>query len=176
MTKISAKIVADSINLNGNRLTTFILTFPRYILAEFNTHRMLIKNSASSRAIPFAKMVESVKTNPFIPIAWMKDHKAMQGTDYFEDEIYSPQFGDPLYDNNQQNDMLYVLALEKLWLEARDGAVQKALDMNKLGLTKQLVNRVLEPYMWHTIICTGTEWENFFSLRASEFADIHMQK
>lgn len=158
MTKISAKIVADSLNLNGNRLTTFILTFPRYILAEFNTHRMLTKNSASSRAIPFAKMVESVKTNPFIPLSWMKDHKGMQGTDYWENE----------HDIQNRVDA---------WLAARNSAVTHAEILNQsLNVTKQLANRLLEPFMWHTIICTGSEWENFFALRASEFADIHMQR
>ena len=43
---------------------------PRIILAEFNTHRLFSRNSASSRAIPFKKMVQSVLENPFIPIAW----------------------------------------------------------------------------------------------------------
>ena len=62
---IQAKIVADSINIQGDRLTTLEVVMPRYILAEFNTHRMLSRNSASSRAIPFDKMLEMVKTNPF---------------------------------------------------------------------------------------------------------------
>ena len=30
--------------------------------------------------------------------------------------------------------------------------------------------------MWHTIICSATEWQNFFALRAHEAAEIHMQK
>ena len=32
--KISAVILADSINEHGNRITTFGLTFPRFILVE----------------------------------------------------------------------------------------------------------------------------------------------
>lgn len=156
MTKISAKIVADSKNEFGNRITTFVLTFPRYILAEFNTHRVISKNSASSRAIPFLKMLKSVETNPFIPIAWMKDHKGMQGSDYFNEEESKE--------------------LEALWLEGRDGAVAHALKLADKNLTKQLVNRTLEPYMWHTVICSATDYENYVALRASEFADIHIQK
>ena len=156
MTKISATIVADSKNKFGNRLTTFVLTFPRYILAEFNTHRMLSRNSASSRAIPFAKMLASVQSNPFIPIAWMKDHKGMQGTDYFTEEEAVPILED--------------------WLAARDSAVERAVSLGNKNLTKQIVNRILEPYMWHTEIVTASEWQNFFALRASEFADIHIQK
>src|SRR6185369_7117160 len=83
---IKAEIVADSINEKGNRITSFIVTFPRIILAEKNTHRVFSRNSASSRAIPFPKMVKSVRENPFIPIAWQKDHKGMQGTEYFSKE------------------------------------------------------------------------------------------
>jgi thymidylate synthase ThyX len=154
---IEAKIIADSKSIRGERLTTFLLTFPRIILAEFNTHRMFSRNSASSRAIPFAKMVESVETNPFIPIAWQKDHKGMQGTEYLDD--------------SSSKQAIFT------WLAARDLAVEQAIDLNdNIGVTKQLCNRLLEPYMWHTVICTATEYENFFKLRDHEAAEIHIQE
>lgn len=153
MTTISARIVADSISGQGKRITTFVLTFPRMVLAEFNTHRALSRNSASSRAIPFKKMVELVENDPFIPVKWMKDHKGMQGTDYLDD-----------------------LLLGDIWLEARDEAVKKAKALSERDVTKQLCNRLLEPFMWHTVICTGTEWENFFALRAHPDAEIHIQE
>ena len=73
MNKISATIVADSVNKQGDRLTSLLITFPRILLSEINTHRMLSKNTSSSRAIPFNKMVEAVQNNPFIPIAWQKE-------------------------------------------------------------------------------------------------------
>ena len=72
-TKISAKIVADSLSPQGDRLISVLCTFPRIILSEINTHRMLSKNTSSSRAIPFKKMVEAVENDPFIPIAWQKE-------------------------------------------------------------------------------------------------------
>ena len=72
-TKISAKIVADSVSPQGDRLTSLLITFPRILLSEINTHRMLSKNTSSSRAIPFHKMVEAVQNDPFIPIAWQKE-------------------------------------------------------------------------------------------------------
>src|ERR1700752_2852978 len=62
----SVKILADSIS-RANRLTTFELTFPRFILAEVNTHRMLSRNSASSRAIPTEKIIDRLIEEPFIP-------------------------------------------------------------------------------------------------------------
>lgn len=154
---IEAKIIADSKSIRGERLTTFLLTFPRIILAEFNTHRMFSRNSASSRAIPFAKMVESVETNPFIPIAWQKDHKGMQGTEYLND--------------SSSKQAIFT------WLAARDLAVEQAIDLNdNIGVTKQLCNRLLEPFMWHTVICTATDYENFFKLRNHEAAEIHIQE
>ena len=149
MTQISAKIIADSKNEFGNRITTMVVTFPRYILAELNTHRMLSKNSASSRAIPFEKLLKSVEENPFIPIAWMKDHKGMQGSEYFESGI------NDLIDNH---------------LRAKDSAIERAKEASARGLTKQIVNRYLEPFMWHTVIITATELENFFALRCPQYA------
>lgn len=148
---IKAEIIADSKNEFGNRITTMIVTIPRIILAEFNTHRMFSRNSASSRAIPFEKMVKSVKENPFIPIAWQKDHKGMQGTEYLTDRKHE----NAVYE----------------WLKARDYAVNQASMMNNDGVTKQLCNRLLEPFMWTTMLITGSKegWDNFFNLRLPKY-------
>lgn len=147
---IKAEIIADSKNEFGNRITTMIVTFPRFILAEFNTHRMLSKNSASSRAIPFEKLIKSVKETPFIPIAWQKNHSGMQGTEYCTSREHE--------------------VLNSAWLVARDKAIEQAEYMVKYANpTKQLVNRLLEPFMYHTCIVTATEWENFFHLRCAKY-------
>ena len=163
---ISAEILADSLNQFGERLTTFKLVFPRIILAEFNTHRMFNRNSASSRAIPLHKMVKAVEENPFIPIAWQKEHTGMQGDDYIIDE----------------KDLRRI---KEDWLEARDNAVYSATQLNNgfnikdeegnyvitrpdlrvNRVTKQLCNRLLEPFMYHTVLITATEFKNFFELR-----------
>ncbi|HNQ20388.1 MAG TPA: hypothetical protein PKI46_04930, partial [Bacteroidales bacterium] len=134
-----------------NRITTMVVTMPRIILAEFNTHRMFSRNSASSRAIPFEKMVKSVEENPFIPIAWQKDHKGMQGSEYYTDE------------NS-------IMLIRNNWLSARNNAIKVAKMLNEKAVTKQLCNRLLEPFMWHTVIVTATEWENFFALRCPKYA------
>ena len=149
---IQAKVIADSLSPQGHRLTTLEVVMPRYILAEFNTHRVLSKNSASSRAIPFNKMVKNVKENPFIPIAWQKDHKGMQGTEYFQSENG---------DNSHK--------LIEGWLAARDSAIQIAEGLHNSDVTKQLCNRLLEPFMWHKVLVSGTEWENFFNLRCPQY-------
>lgn len=151
---IQAKIVADSKNEFGNRITTMVVTFPRFILAELNTHRMFSRNSASSRAIPAKKMIESIRNNPFIPIAWQKDHNGMQGTEYL---------------NPEQAKMATTA-----WLRAKDSALEEAGNVYQAGgdgafVTKQLCNRLLEGFMWHTVIITATEWENFFALRCPKY-------
>lgn len=158
-TQIKAEIVADSMNQMGDRLTSLLVTFPRIILAEINTHRMLSKNTSSSRAIPFKKMVESVENDPFIPIAWQKDHKGMQGVEYITDKV----------------DIEF---LEDMWESGIHYAVQQAKALNnpesfpdKRGATKQLCNRLLEPFMWTTMLITGSKegWDNFFNLRCPQY-------
>lgn len=153
MKKISAEIVADSISEKGYRITTFLLTYPRMIHSELMTHRMFSRNSASSRAIPFEKMVKMVKEDPFIPIAWQFDHKGMQGIEYVTEE----------------SDFGGISARNESWLSARDYAIQQAKDLNSMDTTKQLCNRILEPFMWHTVLVTATEWENFFELRCPKY-------
>lgn len=150
-TKINAEIVAHSLSPQGDELISVLCTFPRIILAEVNTHRMLSKNTSSSRAIPFKKMVEAVQNNPFIPIAWQKEHKGMQGSEYF---------------NGFQAKMRDID-----WEEARDNAVKQAKYLNKKGVTKQLCNRLLEPFMWTTMLITGSRegWDNFFNLRCPQY-------
>ena len=148
--KISAKIIADSISPKGHRITSFILTYPRSIHGELMTHRMFSRNSASSRAMPFKKMVKMAQDDPFIPIAWQKEHTGMQGTEYFEDEEY-------------------VEGLITEWLFTKDLVVQRASKLSEKSASKQICNRLLEPFMWHTVLVTATEWENFFELRCPAF-------
>lgn len=151
---IKSEVVADSLSPQGNRLTSVLVTFPRIILAEVNTHRMLSKNTSSSRAIPFNKMVEAVNSNPFIPIAWQKDHKGMQGTTYLSEK-----------DSKR---------CVSIHLAARDEAVYRAKVLySEVGATKQLANRYLEPFMWTTMLITGSKegWDNFFELRCPQYVN-----
>lgn len=142
-----ATILLDSISEAGDRLTTMEVTFPRIVLAEFNTHRMLSRNSASSRAIPFEKQLNWVREDPFVPIYWGKNQPGMQATVELEGFEKS-------------------MAIED-WMKARDEAVARAIDLHHASVHKQIVNRLLEPFMWQTVIVTATEWKNFFALRAN---------
>ena len=76
---VRAEVIADSVpSFPGRRLTTFVLKFPRFILPEFNTHRMLSKNASSSRAIPVQKMIDAVIDGPAVPMFWGKNQPGMQ--------------------------------------------------------------------------------------------------
>ena len=152
---ITARVIADSLNRSGNRLTSLVITLPRIVLAEFNTHRAISRNSASSRAIPFKKMLEQVYKNPFVPTRFQQEHTGMQGTKYYVGDAEG--------------------AIQSEWLSARDTAMLQAKALNQMGVTKQLCNRLLEPFLYHTIIATATEWENFIALRAHDMAEIHIQ-
>lgn len=148
---IIAKIIADSINPWGKRITTFELEYPRIIHSEFMTHRMFSRNAASSRAIPISKVVEQVKTNPAMPFKWGKNQSGMQA----KEELST----------DQQK------AAEALWLASRDEAVRYATAMMQLRLHKQVVNRVLEPYQHIKVVMTTTEYENWKWLRLHHDAD-----
>lgn len=154
-TKPSARILADSVSPDGKRLITLEATFHRFILAEMNTHRMFSRNSASSRAIPFEKMRDRVLNDPAVPVYWGKNQKGMQaGEELSLDEISE--------------------AIDA-WLAARAQAVGYAQELHDIGVHKSIVNRVLEPYLWHTAIITATEWKNFFALRIDEHAQAEIR-
>ncbi len=140
---ISAKVIEDSTCTHGKRLTTLELCYPRFIHSEFMTHRVFSRNSMSSRAVPVAKMVEQVRANPAMPISWGKNQKGMQASEEVRDTMEA----------------------EQQWRMAARQASDRAEAMNEIGLHKQVVNRVLEPFQWMHTIVTSTEWDNFFALR-----------
>ena len=149
-----AKIVADSIAF-GTRLTTVEVCYPRFILAEDNTHRVFSRNSASSRAIPIERRIEQVLKNPFVPAAFAKN-KAGMSADEVLDELANEEAA-------------------KDWLTARDACVEAARSLAARGVHKQYANRLLELWSWHTVIKTATEWTNFDNLRDHPAAQPEMQ-
>jgi thymidylate synthase ThyX len=151
-----ARIERDSITQYGERLTTFVVTFPRLVLAEFNTHRQFSRSSASSRAIPVEKQIARLKEDPFVPVYWGKSQKGMQA-----DEELSPAD---------------TLRAKDAWDNDRDYAIAAAEHLLQIGVHKQITNRLLEPFMWHTVIVTATEWSNFFHLRDNKMAQPEIQK
>jgi thymidylate synthase ThyX len=149
-TTTHATIVADSVSPAGQRLTTFECVFPRIILAEVNTHKMISKNSASSRAIPVERMIARVLEDPYVPTHWGKNQKGMSAAEDVDEDDAADAIG--------------------VWLAARDVMVEQVKDLLHIGIHKQLTNRLIEPFMHHTAVVTGTEWSNFFNLRDTKDA------
>jgi hypothetical protein len=148
--RISAEVIADSLNPQGDRLTTFRVVFPKFILAEFNTHRMLSRSFSSSRAIPAKKMRSLVLSSPVIPTSFGGNQKGMQATG----ELVGWRW----------------LTAKWTWLGARYPACVFHWLAEKLGLHKQVCNRLIEPWVWVEGVVSATEWDNFWLLRCHEDA------
>lgn len=143
---VSAKVVADS-QYRDTRLITLEIELHRFILPEFNTHRMISRNFQSSRAVPVEKMIEQVRNDPAMPVHWGKNQPGMQA----EEELTGSALSGVKFE----------------WRVAADGAVDSARLMLQQGAAKQVVNRLLEPFMWTKGVVTATEkaWNEFFKLR-----------
>ena len=152
-TQITVKIIADSINEQNQRVTTMELEYPRFIHSEFMTHRVFSRNAASSRAIPIQKLMQQVIEDPATPVEWGSNQSGMQA-------------GEEVFDKESCN---------MAWREAARMAVKSAKKLEALGLHKQIVNRVLEPFQRMKTVVTATDWENFFELRAHKDAQPEIQ-
>lgn len=152
---IEATVIKDSVNPDGQRLTSFIVKYPRFIHAEHLRHRMHSFNSASSRAIPAKKMRETILAEPALPEWWGKNQSGMQAEAQLEGSALD--------------------VVEDEWQAMLDDAVGAHQTMEEAGLHKQIANRILEPWMHITVLVSGTDWENFFSLRAHPAAQPEFQ-
>lgn len=143
---IEAKIVADSIGDKSDiRITTFVLTYPRFIHSEFMTHRMFSRNASSSRAIPVKRALASIRNNMVIPSHIGANKAGMQA--------------------DKEVSAWRRTAALVLWKALGHVACFTASLMDRLGVHKQVVNRVTEPWAHMTVVVTATEWANFFALR-----------
>lgn len=158
----SAKIIADSVNPNGDRLTTMVIQFHRFILPEVNTHRMLSKNTSSSRAIPVNKLLEQVEEIEAYPLFWGANCKGMSAKQ-------------ELSEQDQRK-------AKMIWRHARLMAITQVkalMAIGESGVHKQTANRLLEPFLTTTMIISGTNqpssWQNFFNQRCHESAQPEIQ-
>ena len=155
---ISAKIVAHSSNLLGtSELITMEIELHRFILPEFNTHRVFSRNFQSSRAVPTPKLLKQVKENPAMPVYWGKNQSGM---------VADGELG--FYDKG---------AAHLCWKRAAEDAASQAGNLLYYGAHKQIVNRLLEPFMWTRGVVTGTReaFEGFFILRCHKDAQPEIQ-
>lgn len=145
MTQITAKIIAHSITEYGKEIITWELEYPRFIHAEFMTHRLFSRNAASSRAIPVSAMIDQVKNNPAMPIHWGKNQAGMQAKEELSEAL--------------------IISAKFLWKRSAKFVAKIVEGLQKIGLHKQASNRLLEPYQMMKTVMTTTEDDNWFWLR-----------
>jgi thymidylate synthase ThyX len=148
----SARVLLDSCSAAGARLTTMEVRYPRFIHSEMMTHRVFSRNAASSRAIPIKKMIAAVRDEPAMPIYWGRNQSGMSAREAVAPDVEAQA--------------------RAQWRAALADALRHAevLSDSGIDLHKQLVNRLLEPFAWITVIITATEWANFFTQRCHEDA------
>lgn len=144
-----ATVLADSIAY-GSRLITLELKMPRIILDQFNTHRMLSRNTASLRALSLKRVRDMVESDPFIPKHFGSEQRGMVP-------------GDEPVDQELAN---------RAWLIGLRDAVETHKELESLRVHKQIANRVLTPYLWSRTIATGNErwWADFIRQRSAHDA------
>jgi thymidylate synthase ThyX len=120
------------------------------------THRLFSRNSSSSRAIPSERLIQQVIDDPVLPVFWGKNQAGMQAREELGANDY--------------------FKARELWLAARNEAVASVRCLHAAGLHKQLANRLLEPWMWITVIISATDFDNFFALRCHPDAQPEIQK
>ena len=144
----NVSIVADSVNDAGDRITTYELTYPRFVHAQFMTHRLFSRNASSSRAIPTKRLLAKIEYDPVMPLEWGQNQRGMQATEVLSEDD--------------------AIVAEDLWIAARDAALYYARQLDELGVHKQIVNRLVEPWMYITVLCTATEYDNWWHLRGED--------
>ena len=168
------RVLLDSMPYDGrHRLVSFVVRYPRRVLAEEVTHRLncdtwgdvvfpersmtaeVSKSSASSRAIPLERMLRAVEECDFVPL-WTGAQKGMQGADLDDPEV--------------------LRRADTIWRNAREYASQCARELGALGIHKQDANRLTEPFAVIEQVVTSSAWDNFFHLRCHEAADPHLRR
>ena len=129
--------------------------YHNFLANGITVHNCFSRNASSSRAIPVKRMIEQVENNPVIPPKVFMNQKGMVG--------------------DTEADEATTTAFHVLWKEAAENACKTAEMMNKLGIHKQHINRILEPFQFIHVIVTATEWDNFFDLRLAPDAQPEMQ-
>ena len=130
--------------------------YHNFLANGITVHNCFSRNASSSRAIPVKRMIEQVDGNPVVPPKVYMNKAGMVG------DVEAPLDVTAVFYN--------------LWLDAASNAVEIAKNMEKLGIHKQHVNRILEPFQFIKVIVTATEWDNFFALRLAPDAQPEMRE
>lgn len=154
---MTAKVLLKSVGPESNvAMITYELELPRIILAELNTHKILVRNSQSSRAVPLKSAIKKIDDGDiFVPSYWGKNKSGMSATESLS-----------------QND---IEMCKDEWHYLAYVASASATVFDELKLHKQIAGRILEPFQMIKIVLSGTEWDNFFNLRIHPAAEPHFR-
>ena len=122
-----------------------------FLANDIVVHNCVSKNSSSSRAIPVSKMLEHTKNINLKPV-------------YFGSKKSGMQAGDELVGE----DLEYAHAV---WDSALASAIGQAELLDDCGVAKEVTNRLVEPFQLVKVVCTATDWDNFFNLRLHPDSD-----
>ena len=180
-----AWVVADSISPDGDRLVSIEVTMARLVLAEFNTHRVFSRNSASSRAIPVSKQIERILNAPYFPYEWPELTPGMAAKKFLNEEqseaandIWNQALGDAALHAIELVGGLGYLDedLQQVFEQKYPEQFERAQALEGVKVHKQIANRLLESFMHHTVIVTSTEWDNFFGQRIDSNAQPEIRR
>ncbi len=145
MAKHEVHIKAFSVMPDGVEVITYQLRYWRAIHGELMTHRDFSRCASSSRAIPVKKVLAQVWNDAAGPTHWGSNQPGMQaGAEVTGFKLW---------------------LAKALWGTAAKAACVFAWGLMKLGVHKQVANRLLEPFQYINVVVTATKLDNFFSLR-----------
>jgi hypothetical protein len=165
--QMQAQVILASTTALSPPIYTVRGRMPRCIWPEALTHRKFGRNARSSRAVPIQTMINEVLRNTFVPWHWGKNQKGMQAAEECTEEVKFDE-------QHPAGDRLW-LSREVAWIQASEEAARSAENFMEAGYHKQIVNRLLEPFMWIDVIITSTDWANFEWLRNHSDAEPHLQ-
>ena len=151
MTRV--EIVADSVNVLGNRLITMEMVYPRIIHSEIMSYCSFARNANSSRAMTPGSVIQQVRDEGFVPEIWRRaDVRGMVP----KGRLDTPD----------------AKKAEEIWVQALMDAVKAAKGLADLKVARELTNRVLEPFAWMRTLVTASwpNWANFLHQRTAKEA------
>ena len=149
---VTAKcLAATQSSFEKRTMYTVQFTIPGVCLAEFNTHGLVRRNTASSRAIPVATRIKNVMANHWIPHRVGVNKPGMQATEYLSQPEYEE--------------------FVRIWKNHVKEACSFGGDLSTIkNVHKEIANRVFENFSYVTLIATSAHWETFFRQRIHEAA------
>jgi hypothetical protein len=139
---MEVKLALHSKGPNETEIFTVEACYPSFLIKEWVNFPEI---SHCFREVTPDGVARQVQDNPAMPVLWPKAHGKMQGSEVFDS----------------------TLSLEHQWEDCRDGVLSFTRNLKEQGLSKQLTNRLLEPWVMTTDVMTFTREgiESFLKLR-----------